>query len=136
MNQNTSSAGGSKTLNDKKQQELYVKRCNDVFESMSKTGYKDVILNIMEARMKDTIELNKDESTDTANSEDSTGSQKKKEPTLLIAGLPYKKMPFEPYINLLKTNPELYTERSVKGKDKDDRNIDNNDKFKDEGQQK
>lgn len=113
MSETTVPTGGSNVLNDKKQQELYVKRCNDVFESMSKAGYKDVLLNIMEARIKDVVEKGKDTSTDNAGGEDSTANNdKKRETTLIIGGLPYKQVPFAPYIDLLKS-PKDYIEKRV-----------------------
>ena len=120
MSETTAPTGGSNVLNDKKQQELYVKRCNDVFESMAKAGYKDLVVNIMEARMKPELEKESEVgSTDSATGEDaSANNDKKRVTTLLIGGLPYKKIPFAPYINLLKTNPELFTERGIKLRNK------------------
>ena len=120
MSETTAPTGGSNVLNDNKQQELYVKRCHDVFENMSKAGYGDVVLNIMEARMKPELQIETNNPTDSTTSGDATANNdKKKETTLLIGGLPYKKMPFEPYINLLKTNPEFFSERGVKVKEKE-----------------
>lgn len=118
MSETTAPTGGSNVLNNKKQQELYVQRCNDVFEKMSKAGYKDLVLNIMEARMKDSFEKETD-SADSTGEDTSANNDKKKESSLLIGNLPFKKIPFGPYIDLLRNQSEInFTERSVKGKAK------------------
>lgn len=90
MSETTAPTGGSNVLNNKKQQELYVQRCNDVFEKMSKAGYKDLVLNIMEARMKDSFEKETD-SADSTGEDTSANNDKKKESSLLIGNLPFKK---------------------------------------------
>lgn len=118
MSETTAPTGGSNVINHNKQQELYVKRCNNVFEEMTKAGYKDIQLNIMEARVKDILEKGKETDTSGNSDDTSANNDKKRKVTLIIGGLPYKQVPFAPYINLLKTNPDLYAEKALKGKEK------------------
>lgn len=104
MSETTTPTGGSN-------KELHVEKTNSTLEeNMKKAGYDNLVVNIMEARIKDEKMMEAENTGANSSGNDSssasTNNDKKKKVTLIIGGLPYAKVPMAKYIELLNPNRE------------------------------